>query len=300
MRSATASSVSALPWRSTAAAALAMDLADRRRRDDIADAQSGQQQLGHRADIDHPSRRIARHGEQRLALEMEFMIVIVFQDREFEFRGEVQQTQPPLRRQRNGRRELMVRRHIEGAHGMSSAQALDILDIDAVRVEAGADHLGAGGGEGFARRRIAEPLDQHGVARRDENARGEENPHLAAARDADILGVDDEAAMRGQHRGDGATQLAVPARIAIAEPAGARRAPPRVAIGAQQRVHREEARVRKPVVDGETFPRQHEGGVRRRAERKAGRARIGGGLAPRRQRLGQLGGERRFRACHGS
>src|SRR3546814_14779936 len=84
--------------------------------------------------------------QQRLRFEMKFMVVIILDDREPELACKVQQPKPALGPQRNGGRELVVRRHEHRAHRLAAAGPLDRFDVDPVLVEESeARRVGQGG-----------------------------------------------------------------------------------------------------------------------------------------------------------
>src|SRR3546814_5429034 len=113
---------------------------------------------------------------------MKFMVVIILDDREPELACKVQQPKPALGPQRNGGRELVVRRHEHRAHRIAAAGPLDRFDVDPVLVEVDGNDIGAERPESGHRRLISQFLDDHRIALADQNLRGEEDAVLAAAR----------------------------------------------------------------------------------------------------------------------
>src|SRR3546814_9723372 len=67
----------------------------------------GKQQLRHRPDIEDMAGTISRERQQRLRFEVEFMVVIILDDREAELPREIEEPQAPFGPQRNGGRTLV-------------------------------------------------------------------------------------------------------------------------------------------------------------------------------------------------
>ena len=234
---------------------------------------------------------------------MKFVIVVVLDDGEAELARQIEKPQAPLRRQRHRGRELMMRREIERAHFVLAAKPLDIGDIQSVVVELGADDSGAGGAERLPGGRVAQRFHQHGFAGPQQNPRREKNRHLAAAGDADIVGIGDEAAMRHQHIGDGLAQDRRAARIAVAQPIAADRLPQRRAVGARQHVRRQQPRIGRAVVESQLRALDKSGQrIGRGTDLELGRCGLGAGVgragsAPAAARAPAANWIRSFLAC---
>ena len=109
---------------------------------------------------------------------------------------DLEQRHAPAGREHHGRRVLVVRRDVDGAHGAGARDALDGVDVDAARVDGDGDERAPGEPERAPRRAIAERLDDDDVARVKERSRDEVERHLAPARHEDVVGAGGDPARR--------------------------------------------------------------------------------------------------------
>ena len=87
----------------------------------VAEAKAWAEHLGHRADIDDFAPGIgADQWQHRLMHEMEFVVVVVFDDGEAELRRQGQEAHPPVGFHQHRGRELMMRREIDRAHALAA------------------------------------------------------------------------------------------------------------------------------------------------------------------------------------
>lgn len=122
----------------------------RRRSDDVADAQSGGEDLGHRPDVhDEPRVVGARQRKHGTAVVMEFVVVIVLDDRHAPGARESEEREAARRLQRHSRWILMMRRDIDGAELAAVCQRRERGDVQAIAVDRDRDDGRSGGSERF-------------------------------------------------------------------------------------------------------------------------------------------------------
>ena len=95
------------------------------------------------------------------------MIVVVLEHPEAALPREVEEAHPSGRRERRGRRELVVWRDVDAADPLRGGESLERRDVDPVRVDRHRHEARAAGAEGLPRGPVAERLDGDGVAWRD-------------------------------------------------------------------------------------------------------------------------------------
>ena len=159
----------------------------RTRRNDIPDPQRGSEYLRERSHVRHDAEAVdAREREDGPSVIVEFVVVVVFDDHNPMCARELEQSQPSPGRHRDRRRELMVRRHVDGADGVLANRALQGVHLESVDIDRHADHGGAHQAKRFPGRSIAKLFDRHDVAWTDQRSREQGNGHLTPACDADV------------------------------------------------------------------------------------------------------------------
>jgi hypothetical protein len=162
---------------------------DRARCGDIADTQTGREDLGEGADIRHDAGRIdARERQHGPPLEVELMIVVLFDDREAIPLREGQQIEAPRRRQRHGRGKLVMWGRVEGAQAACTREPFHSHHVQPLRVERHSRNLRSLHSERLDGRLVTQFLDDDDVARTDERSRQQRNPHLTSPRHAHLVG----------------------------------------------------------------------------------------------------------------
>ncbi len=256
-------------------------LEHRRRRNDEAAADSGREKIRQRADIDDIRASRARRDRQHgLARVVEFVIVVVFDDREAVRERERGEPFATALRHHRRRRKLVMRRQEHRAHFFAREQRFERIDVEPVAIERQRHEPRAGESQHAPRGRIAERFDRHDIARRDQRACDEIDALLDAARDHQVVGCRDQPARAREHRGELDAQAHVAARIGRRQQRAAAmldRAPER----ARERTRGKEPHVRRAV-------RHHQHAGRERAARRAR-------MKQRRERVSRLIGECRRR-----
>ena len=209
-------------------------LAQRRRRDQVAGAQRGEQGLGEGADVDHPAVLVeAVQRVQRALHEPELAVVVVLDDRGVVPGGVRQQRVPAGQRQRRTERELVRGR---GEH--QPAAPRQQVDDQALVVDRHRHDRRAVGGEQVAGERVAGVLDGHHVARLQQHPRDQVQRLLGAVGGDHVLRVGLDAAGVGQVPGHRRAQRRMPLGGGVRPGLGARGAPGRRAAGARCRTGR--------------------------------------------------------------
>ena len=190
---------------------------ERGRRHEPADAQRREEQLRRGADVEHAPVAVERlEALDRLAVEAELAVVVVFEDVRVALRRPVEQREPARQREHAAGRETGAtasrtrgarrrRRRARRRRGPASSTGT-------------CTSLGAGGARGRARSRCsAAPRARRASPGIDEQARRQVDRLLRAVHDEDLLGRAHDAARARQIAGERLAQLRGAARRLIGE-----------------------------------------------------------------------------------
>ncbi len=238
---------------------------------DVAEPQTGRDQLGERADIGHAAVAVAaNHRQQGPAFKVELVVVVVLEDDEAELGGQREEAHAPFGTHRHRGRILVVGRDVDDADATFAAERLELLEVDAVFVESDGGGLGADGARHVADRSITQSFEGDRVAAAGEDAEDEGNGHVAAPGEADVFGAAEDAALQGEHRGDFSAQAPVAARVSVTEVVGGGAECQRPGSGTRQQGMRQQPVVGQAVIDGDCSGYRHDEVDCRRAAKRGG------------------------------
>jgi hypothetical protein len=209
---------------------------------------------------------------------VEFVVVVVLEDREAVRLGELRQARPPRDRHDGAGRELVMRRQEHGAEALAREQRFERRDIESVPVDRHRHETRAGQAQHAPRRREAERFDRHRVAGPEQQASHQVDGLLDAARHHQVLRAHREPARARKHGGQLRAKTHVSRGVGVAEQGpraladrtaerarqGARRKQP--GVGQAEREHQHAGRALTPIGTG------HEGSSNSNVARRRGTA----------------------------
>src|SRR3982074_2983874 len=111
---------------------------------------------------------------------MEFVVIVVLDHGEPELARQIEQTQPAVRWQSDGRGKLMVRSQKDRAHLVRPAHPLDLVHVDTLLVQVNGDDLRATFLEHADRSLVGKRLNQYDVPWTNQHAGSQAHPHLTS------------------------------------------------------------------------------------------------------------------------
>ena len=180
--------------------AIALDLLDHRlRADQVADADAGADGLGERRRVDDLAGVVLReHRRQALALEADRDVGVVLEQREVELAREREQLRPLGRAERVAGRVLEVGDHVRERRPdvLLAQQPLQLVDVDPVGLELDHPDVRAAVAQVQQRAVVGRRLDDHRVARVDQQLEQERVGLHRAVGDQHLVDLDARAPRR--------------------------------------------------------------------------------------------------------
>src|SRR5580658_2257791 len=126
---------------------------------------------------------------------VKLVVVIVLHHREAELSGNREESEAALRLHQHRGGKLVMWRDIDGSNAFLAADFLQLINKYSLSVQAHRNNIGSYKAKRLARRRIAQLFHHYCITGAYDDAGSEIDRHLAAPRDADIVGGCDEAAI---------------------------------------------------------------------------------------------------------